>query len=201
MGNQASLLRNWGVCFSIRECCLCNLSCSKGSHYSKCVNSSPANRSWNVLEIWQAVWLCSRLKTLTACFSHSCRLTEAVCPLNRHEPGCSLVRRGTHWHTPQRLQGSWRCSRTAVPSGCRRETSQCRARLAAWHTPGSTGSHPATEGLLEGTEGQDWGRGRACRTAGTTPAGENTHTWDRGCYSKDYHCCHLTIYYQNNRLN
>lgn len=85
-------------------------------------------------------------------------------------PGRSLVR-STHRHTCQALRGSWRCSRTAVLSGCRRETFWCRARPAAGRTPGSTGSHPAPVGLLRGTGGQDWGTGKACHTGGKTPAG------------------------------
>lgn len=86
-------------------------------------------------------------------------------------PGRSLVGGGTHRHTCQALRGSWRCSRNAVLSGCRRETCQCRARPAAGRTPGSTGSRPAPMGLLRGTGGQDLGRGRACHTGGKTPAG------------------------------
>lgn len=90
---------------------------------------------------------------------------------HRHGPACLLVRRGTHQHTPQGSRESWHCSHTVVLSGCRRETFQCRIRLAAWHTPGSTGSHPTPAGLLWDTGVQDWGKGRACHTAGTTPAG------------------------------
>lgn len=96
------------------------------------------------------------------CLSHSGWQTEPVCPKHRHGH--------THPHTRQGLRGSWRCSHTAALAECRRGTSRSRARPAAGHTPGSTGSHPAREALLRDTEGQDWGKGRACHTAGTTPA-------------------------------
>ncbi len=110
---------------------------------------------------------------------------------HRHEPGCSLVRRGTHWHTPQGLQGGWRCSRNAVLSVCRREISQCRARLAAGRTPGSTGSHPGPVGLLRDTRGREWSSGTAFHTAGTTPAGTNHKgTGYQMMEQQDYYCHH-----------